>query len=550
MTQSFATDPAPHNLPPALADIDLWACDAILRAAVRREGGDWVAARAQSLGRFVGSAEMQSLAADANQHPPSLRTHDRCGERIDVVEYHPAYHRLMQVAFGAGLHSLAWKAADRAGVFVARAALNYLWNQGEQGTACPVTMTFAGVQVLRNQPMLSAHWEPKLLADDYDARVLPLHEKRAATVGMAMTEKQGGSDLRANTSIAIPVDQHEHVLNGHKWFCSAPMSDGFLTLAQRAEGPTCFLVPRVLPDGTRNRLIIVRLKDKLGNRSNASSEIEYDRTHAWMIGEPGRGIATLIEMAHLTRFDIVIAVAGMMRAAVRQAMHHARHRYAFGHALIDQPLMRNVLADLALEAEAAALLAFRLAGAFDRARSDQREQAYTRLVTPVAKYWLCKRLPMLVAEALECLGGNGYLEDWPLARLYREAPLNGVWEGSGNVICLDVLRAIEKMPTALEALFDEMMPQAGQHPALSRHLALLWNAIRNVSVPQRDARRITEQLALSLQAGLLVKHAPPVVAAGFIASRLGGEGGHAFGTLPADVDCEAILQRAIEASEN
>ncbi len=549
MTQSFATDPVHNNLPAALVDFDAWTSDAILRAAVEREGGEWVEARAQSLGRFVGGTEMQSLAADANNHPPTLRTHDRFGERIDAVEYHPAYHRLMQVGFGAGLHSLAWK-ADRSGGFVARAALNYLWNQGEQGTACPITMTFAGVQVLRSQPSLSANWEPKLLTDDYDPRMAPLHEKRAATIGMAMTEKQGGSDLRSNASIAIPVDQHEHVLNGHKWFCSAPMSDGFLTLAQRAEGLTCFLVPRVLPDGARNRLTIVRLKDKLGNRSNASSEIEYDRTHAWMIGEPGRGIATLIEMAHLTRFDIVVAAAGMMRAAVRQAIHHARYRYAFGRALIDQPLMQNVLADLALEAEAAALLAFRLAGAFDRARSDEREQAYTRLVTPVAKYWLCKRLPTLVAEALECLGGNGYVEDWPLARLYREAPLNGVWEGSGNVICLDVLRAIDKTPaTTLEALFGELMPQAGEHPDLSRHLAILWGAIRNVRVPQRDARRITEQLALALQGGLLVKHAPSVTADGFIAARLGGEGGRAFGTLPAGVDCAAILRRAVEGCE-
>ncbi|HLU77527.1 MAG TPA: acyl-CoA dehydrogenase family protein [Burkholderiales bacterium] len=533
-----------HNLPPPLADFDAWQSDALLRAAVAREGADWIEARAVPLGRLVGSVAFQEWATQANTHPPVLQAYDRNGDRIDVVDYHPAYHQLMQAAFGAGLHSLAWK-ETREGRYVARAALNYLWNQGEQGTACPVTMTFASVQVLRNAPDLAAQWEAKILADDYDPRSLPLAHKRAATIGMAMTEKQGGSDLRSNAAVAIPVSGDEHVLLGHKWFCSAPMSDGFLTLAQRSEGPTCLFVPRILPDGTRNSLRIVRLKDKLGNRSNASAEIEYERTHAWLVGEPGRGIGTLIEMAHLTRFDIVIAVAGMMRAALRQVLHHTRHRAAFGAPLIEQPLMRNVLADLALETEAAMLLAFRLAGAFDRAAQDERARIYARVVTPAAKYWLCKRLPMLAAEALECLGGNGYVEDWPMARFYREAPLNGVWEGSGNVICLDVLRALAKTPGALDML-DVELAQAARHPAIARHLGLLHRAVHEEPAGG-EARRLTEGLALCLQAALLLEHAPPAVAEAFIAARLGGQGGLAFGTLPAETDCAAIIARHREA---
>jgi len=361
----------------------------------------------------------------------------------------------MSLAFGAGLHSLAWT-ESKSGVWVARAALNYLWNQGENGVACPVTMTFASIRVLRNDRNLAAEWEPKILACDYDPRPLPLAQKRAVTVGMAMTERQGGSDLRANSSRAVPAGSGEYELSGHKWFCSVPMSDAFFTLANADAGLTCFFVPRSLPDGARNPFLIQRLKDKCGNRSNASSEIEYRGTRARMIGAEGRGIATLIEMAHLTRFDIVVASASMMRAALNQALHHAAHRHVFGRRLADQPLMQNVLADLALETEAATLLAFRLAGAFDRAGNDARERLLMRLVTPIAKYWLCKRLPPLVVEAMECLGGNGYVEEAPLARLYREAPLNGIWEGSGNVICLDALRSFEREPSGLEILYDEI----------------------------------------------------------------------------------------------
>lgn len=544
-TESEATD----NLPPPLIDHDPWAADAALREAVAREGAAWVEPRAQSLACYVGSGTMQALAADANDHAPRLHTHDRNGERIDFVEYHPAYHELMRTAFQAGLHSLAWKAGERDGAFVARAALNYLWNQGEQGTACPVTMTFGAIPVLRNDAGLAAQWEPSILADDYDPRPLARQHKRAVTIGMALTEKQGGSNLRANRSIAIPVDRQEYVLNGQKWFCSVPMSDAFLTLAQLGEGLTCFFVPRVLPDGQRNRFQLVRLKNKLGNRSNACAELQYERTHAWIVGEPGRGIATLIEMAHLTRFDIVVAVAGMMRAALTQALHYTRHRHAFDRALIDQPLMQSVLADLALEAEAATLLAFRLAAAFDRAAQDEREQALTRLLTPVAKYWLCKRLPTFVAEALECLGGNGYLEDWPLARLYREAPLNGIWEGSSNVMCLDVLRAMRKTPAAARVLFDAMVPARQHAPGLGPHLARLA-AVAHASDSERDARHITENVALAIQAALLAEHAPSAMADAFIATRLGSEGGRAFGTLPSGVDIAAILRRASGPGES
>ncbi len=552
MTQSTINDPdgAPtDNLPPPLTDEDPWRGDVALREAVAREGAAWIEPRAQALARYVGGAAMQALATAANEEAPRLHSHDRNGERIDRVEYHPAYHELMRAAFQAGLHSLAWKEARRDGAFAARAALNYLWNQGEQGTACPVTMTFGAVPVLRKDPALAAQWEPAILVDDYDPRQLPREEKRAVTIGMALTERHGGSDLRANRSIAIPVDQREYVLNGHKWFCSVPMSDAFLTLAQLGEGLTCFFVPRVLPDGVRNRFTLVRLKDKLGNRSNACAEVQYDRTHAWIVGEPGRGIATLLEMAHLTRFDIVVAVSGMMRAALHQALHYARHRRVFGRALIDQPLMQGVLADLAIEAEAATMLAFRLAGAFDRAARDEREQALTRLLTPVAKYWLCKRLPAFVAEALECLGGNGYLEDWPLARLYREAPLNGIWEGSSNVMCLDVLRAMRKTPAAARVLFDTMVPARQYAPGLGPHLARLA-AVAHASDSERDARHITENVALAIQAALLAEHAPSAIADAFIATRLGSEGGRAFGTLPAGVDAAAILRRASAQDES
>ncbi|MBE0615932.1 MAG: acyl-CoA dehydrogenase family protein [Burkholderiales bacterium] len=531
------------NQPPLLVGYNAWALDPILRAAVEREGGGWIAERAHQLGELVGGERMQLLAEQANRHLPQLRTHDRYGERIDAVDYHPAYHELMTLAFGAGLHSLAWK-ARRDGAFVARAALNYLWNQAENGTSCPVIMTFAAVQVMRNDAQIKAEWEPKLLADAYDPNPVHLSHKRAATVGMAMTEKQGGSDLRSNLTSATELADGAYALEGHKWFCSAPMSDGFLTLARTGAGVTCFFAPRSLADGSRNAIHIQRLKNKCGNSSNASSEIEYHGAWARRLGKEGRGIATLIEMAHLTRFDIVVACAGMMRGALNQALHHCEHRRAFGKRLVEQQLMQNVLADLALETEAATLLAMRLARALDQSARDPRERSLSRILTPVAKYWLAKRTPAFMFEAMECLGGNGYVEEAPMARFYREAPVNSIWEGSGNVACLDVLRSMQKQPDSVAVLLSEIRAGSGGDP----HLALLVDALETQLAETDDieqrARRIVEMAALALQASLMAQHAAPAAADAFFSSRVQGDWGHAFGTLPKGARCAEIIARS------
>lgn len=542
------------NQPPPLADYNAWQGNLLLAAAVAREGGGWIDAEAAQLGALVGSAHFQALVTQSNDHPPELKTHDRWGRRIDAVEFHPSYHDLMGLAFGAGLHARAWTAQQRgqAGAFAGRAALIYLWNEAENGIACPVTMSFAARQVLQHDPALAAAWEPKLLACDYDARALPVAQKRAVTIGMAMTEKQGGSDLRANTTRATPTGDEGYELNGHKWFCSAPMSDGFFTLARiearigGQEGLSCFFVARSLPDGSRNPFFIQRLKDKCGNRSNASAEIEYAGTLACRIGEEGRGIATLIEMAHFTRFDIVVAAAGMMRGAFDQAMHHCAHRCAFGRLLAEQPLMQNVLADLALETEAAMLTALRLARAFDE-QSDpahpRRDEArlLARAMTPVAKYWLCKRLPAVAVEAMECIGGSGYVEEHPLARLYREAPLNGIWEGSGNVVCLDWLRSLEKIPRSAELLLDEIRLGG---PRLKPVLDAIYRDLGARDQIEAGARRIIERIALALQASLMLRHADAQAADLFFASRLEQQGGRVLGTLPPDAALGAIAARA------
>jgi putative acyl-CoA dehydrogenase len=528
------------NQPPPLLNYNAWTSDALLRDAVRREGGEWVEDRAESMGALIGSERMAALAYQANHYAPELRTHDRWGRRIDLVDYHPAYHELMALAFGQGLHSLAWTAQD-SGACVARAALFYLWNQGENGVACPVTMSFAARHMLRSDSALAAEWEPKLLACDYDPRPLPIAQKRAVSIGMAMTEKQGGSDLRANETCAIPSGDGAFRLQGHKWFCSAPMSDAFFTLARTDAGLTCFFVPRSRPDGVRNAFLIQRLKDKCGNRSNASAEIEYLDTYARIVGQEGRGIATLIEMAHLTRFDIVVATAGMMRAALNQAIHHASHRQAFGKRLVEHALMLNVLADLSLEVEAALHLAFRLARAFDEAPRNETARRLVRLMTPIAKYWLCKRNPMLTVEAMECLGGNGYVEDWPLARLYRDAPLNGIWEGSGNLICLDVLRCAAREPETLDALIAEIGEASPSFSALAERIAA---DLRNVEGVELRARRIVEMLAIALQASLMTRYAAPYAADAFVASRLNGDWGRSFGTLPPSAEAGKIVERA------
>jgi putative acyl-CoA dehydrogenase len=528
------------NQPPALEDYDAYGADPWLRAAVARAHCASVENRARSLGAFVGSSEGQEHARLANRHPPELKTHDRYGHRIDAVEYHPSYHALMGRAIGAGVHSLAWR--QEAGGFSARAVLFYLWNQLEQGTACPVTMTFASLPVFENVPELAREWRPKVLADSYDPNPVPIARKSGATIGMAMTEKQGGSDLRAVQTVAEPEGALFR-LTGHKWFCSAPMSDGFFTLARRPEGVSCFFVPRSLPGGERNAFLIQRLKDKCGNRSNASAEIEYRGTLAWPVGDAGRGIPTLIEMAHHTRFDIVVGVAGMMRAGLNQAVHHARHRTAFGKRLVDHALMRNVLADLALETEAALLMAFRLAHAFDHAGADEGESELRRVLTPIAKHWLCKRMTPLAVEAMECLGGNGYVEDSPLARLYREAPLNGIWEGSANVICLDALRALARSPAAFAALQREfaLAPDVRISALSQRAEALLADGERAES----HARAIVEALALCMQACLMRRHSEDAAAEAFCASRLQpGDGMHTLGALDGRVDPGALLRRA------
>ena len=532
------------NQPPPLVGYDAWSGDRVLVAAAKRAQAGWIGAEAAAMGRLVGSERMQTLADQANRNGPVLKTHDRFGHRIDAVEFHPAYHELMGLAFGAGLHSLAWT-AKREGAFAARAALNYLWNQGEQGISCPVTMTFAGVQVLRNAPKLAAEWEPKLTAAAYDPRPLPIAQKAGAAIGMAMTEKQGGSDLRSNSTVALR-DGDAFLLTGHKWFCSAPMCDAFLALARLDDRVTCFLVPRSIEVGSatglRNPFYIQRLKDKIGNRSNASSEIEFRNTRAFLVGPEGRGIATLIEMAHLTRFDIVVASAGMMRAGLTQALHHCAHRAAFGRRLEEHAAMQNVLADLALESEAATLLAFRLAEAFDRGAADENERLLARIMTPVAKYWLCKRNPVFTTEAMECLGGNGFTEDGPFGRLFRESPLNGIWEGSGNVICLDVLRSAEREPESVAALLKEI-GGAPANPHLKAMLGRLQNEFADRSRPESRARRLVELAATALQASLMLRHSDAAAAEAFCASRLGGDWGHVLGTLPAATDCAALAER-------
>ena len=531
--------PAVLNQPPALEGYDAFSHDPWLVAAAKRGGGGAISARASELGRYVASAEAQHHATLANRYTPELRAFDRYGLRVDQVEYHPSYHVLMNRAISAGVHSHAWTSPGPG--FTERAVLFYLWNQLEQGTACPVTMTFASLPMFAEAPGLAREWRPKVLANAYDPHPLPIGMKTGATVGMAMTEKQGGSDLRAVQTRAEQCAEGWR-LNGHKWFCSAPMSDAFFSLARTPEGVTCFFVPRSLADGTRNRFLIQRLKEKCGNRSNASAEIEYADTAAWLVGEPGRGIPTLINMAHHTRFDIVVGVAGMMRLACHQALHHASHREAFGRRLVEHAAMTNVLADIALEAEAALLLAFRLAAAFDASANDPRERELQRLLTPVAKYWLCKRMPVVATEAMECFGGNGYVEEGPMARLYREAPLNGIWEGSANVICLDVLRAMARAPESVAALRDEVLGAGDTHATKMLDDALRLAGAENA---EAHARRIVESLALATSASLMRRHARTDAADAWASSRLAGEGGFVPGTLPlGQAALHALVERA------
>ncbi|AQS49262.1 DNA alkylation response protein [Thioclava nitratireducens] len=522
-----------ENQPPARGDVDLFGADAPLREAVARAGGQ--TDTLSDYGRTLGTTEMREAGRDANRYLPELRLFDMGGRRLDEVRFHPAYHRFMEAGIGAGYAALPWEGAK--GGHPTHAAMVYLASQVEPGSCCPMTMTYAAVPALEATPEIAAIWRPKLTARSYDPRVLPVGEKTGATLGMAMTEKQGGSDVRANTTRAEPADGHWR-LTGHKWFCSAPMSDGFLTLAQTDKGLSCFLVPRWL-EGERNAIRIQRLKDKLGNRSNASSEIEYEGALAHLLGEEGRGVATIIEMVHHTRLDTALAPAGLMRAAISEAHHWATHRAAFQRRLIDQPLMRAVLADLTLDWEGALTLGMRVAQAFDSARPEDR--AFARIGVALAKYYGNKRCPVVTYEAMEVLGGIGYVEDTPMPMLYREAPLNGIWEGSGNVICLDILRTLAKEPLAAEMLSAELDAARGTDPrydaALADHLAR-WPALP----PEAEVRWFAERLALLLTASLLIRNAPAAVNDAFVATRLAGEGGRTTGAM-AGSDVSAILDR-------
>ncbi|MFI5891556.1 acyl-CoA dehydrogenase family protein [Actinoplanes sp. NPDC051513] len=521
------------NQPPPLVDYDVSA-DAALLAGVAREGAPWAVGDLHRLGKLAGTAEPQRWADEANRYEPRLVTHDRYGHRVDEVEFHPSWHSLMSVAVGEGLAGAAW-ASEKPGAHVARAAGLFLWSQVEAGHSCPISMTYAVIPALRANPDLSLLYEPLLTSTEYDPGLRTPATKKGLLAGMGMTEKQGGSDVRANTTTAVAQSDGTYRLTGHKWFTSAPMCDLFLVLAQTKSGLSCFMVPRVLPNGERNIFRIQRLKDKLGNRSNASSEPEFENTTAWLVGDEGRGVRTIIEMVAMTRLDCVTGSASGMRAALNQAIHHARHRKAFGKLLADQPAMRNVLADLAIESEAATVLAMRLAGAVDR-----DEQAVKRLAIAVGKFWVCKRQPVVVGEALECLGGNGYVEDSGLPRLYRDAPLNSIWEGSGNVQALDVLRTLGREPDSLDALLAEVTGADGRIDDAVKKLA-------NEKPDEGQARRIVERMAVLLQASLLVRHAPAEVSDAFLATRLAGDWGHTFGTLPAGVDTAAILERAAPA---
>jgi len=538
--------PATHevtNQVPPLVGHDVAAYPPLLES-LEREGAGWATEEVHALGRRAGSAEAQEWGRLAEKNVPVLHTHDRYGHRVDEVEFDPAWHQLMAVAVGAGLHAAPW-GDDRAGAHVARAAKEFVWTATDPGHICPISMTYAVVPALRANADLAATYEPLLTSTTYDFGLRTPTAKRGLIAGMSMTEKQGGSDVRANTTTATPNADGSHSLVGHKWFTSAPMSDFFLTLAQAPGGLSCFFVPRVLADGSRNAIRLQRLKSKLGNRSNASAEIEYDGALGWLVGEEGRGVPTIIEMVNMTRLDCTIGSAAGMRIATMQAAHHARHRSAFGKHLVDQPLMANVLADLAVEAEAATYAAMRLAGATDRvARGDEQEAAVRRIALAVSKYWVCKRAPSHAAEALECLGGNGYVEDSGMPRLFRESPLMSIWEGSGNVAALDTLRAMARQPESVEAFFDEVELAAGADSRLDDAVGRIRKELTDFADIEYRARHLVERLALVFQGSLLVRHAPAAVADAFCASRLAGDWGVAFGTLPVGVDTATLVDRA------
>ncbi len=538
--------PTDANQPPPFEDRNLFATDAALQEAVAQEGAAWARERLHAWGERLGRRDSFELAARANRHPPELRTHDRFGNRLDEVAFDPAWHALMTLAMREAEHCAPWL-EPRPGAQVARAAAYLLHAQVENGTQCPLTMTFAAIPLLRRHAgafaALSETWLPRAFSRNYDPRSLPLAAKTSALFGMGMTERQGGSDVRANLTRAQAAGDGTYRLTGHKWFFSAPMCDAHLVLAQAAGGLSCFFLPRLLPDGAANAVRIERLKDKLGNRSNASAEVEFEGAFAWLVGEEGRGVPTIIEMVQHTRLDCAIGSAGIIRGAVAQAIHHATFRRAFGRPLIEQPLMQNVLADLVLESEAATALALRLARAFE-ADAPESESAFARLATPAVKYWVCKRAPAVVAEALEVLGGNGYVEESCLPRMYREAPLNSIWEGSGNVMCLDVLRAARRETAAVEAVLAELGAVRGMNVRLDRHAAALATTLYDPGLAERDARRVSGSLATALAAALLLRRAPSPIGEAYCASRLDAAYAGALGALPAGIEPATLIGRA------
>ncbi|MFA5958415.1 isovaleryl-CoA dehydrogenase [Hyphomicrobium sp.] len=536
------------NQPPPLENYNLFSSDAVLKDALKRENAGWASGDLKLLGERLGTAEMIAAGADANRHVPVLKTFDRCGHRLDEVEFHASWHALLGLAIKSGLHTGPW-AAPRAGAHVARAAGGYMLAQIESGVYCPVSMTYAAVATLRQAPSIAAEWLPRIYSRDYDPSFRPAAQKTSALIGMAMTENQGGSDLRANVTRAdhyrTAGDRRFYRLTGHKWFMSAPMCDAFLMLAQTPAGPTCFLVPRWTPEGERNAIHIRRLKDKLGNRSNASSEVELDGAHGELLGEEGRGIPTIIEMGNYTRLDCAIGSSGLMRQGLAQAIQHAHHRRTFQKFLVDQALMANVLADLAIESEAATVLTMRLARAYDE--DDEASLAFRRVVTPAAKFWICKRAPAFAAEAMEVLGGNGYVEDFNLARIYREVPVNSIWEGSGNIMCLDVLRALARSKSAMGMLADELSESAKADRRLGAFVGKLQESVQ--SLDESQARMFVRNLVVALQASLLIRHAPSEVSDAFCGTRLSGDMGGAFGLLPSGTNTRAIIERAAPVLE-
>jgi putative acyl-CoA dehydrogenase len=538
------------NQVPPLVNYNAFETDAALREGVAREGAGWALEELRAFGAVTGREDVIALGFAANKFTPEFKSHDNYGHRIDLAEFHPSYHELMRLSMEAEIHALPWN-RPQAGAHVARVAKHYLMTQVEAGHLCPITMTFAAMPALRMQPEIAAEWGPRIASRHYDPSFRPAPDKAGCTMGMAMTEKQGGSDVRANTTRAEAIGAEgqgqEYLLTGHKWFCSAPMCDAFLTLAQTTRGLSCFLVPRWLPDGAKNRFFVQRLKNKLGNKSNASSEIEYQDTWARMVGEEGRGVPTIIEMVNHTRLDCFVGTSALMRQALAQAIHHCTHRSAFGKRLIEQALMKNVLADLALESIAATTLMLRLARGYDDAVNDPNVRAFVRIATAITKYYICKRGPAMGYEALECHGGNGYVEDAIMARIYREMPLASIWEGSGNVMCLDVLRAMAREPETIPAIHAELASMQGRNTHYDRHIASLAAELGDTTTLELRARRVVERLAVALEACALLRGAPDYIAEAFCRARLTREAGDEYGTLPTDLPFDRIIAYAAAA---